>query len=130
MKCQQNLVKSVPEDKEYEKARTLRALTNYVDLQPHSIETKTRIILEHFTARTAKTIEGNGRAMLVTPSRLYCVRYKQEFDRQMREMGARLRLSGGLQRHGARHRQRARLHRRRHERVTTACFDCGQFQEP
>ena len=54
------LVKSVPEDKEYEKARTLRALTNYVDLQPHSIETKARIILEHFTARTAKAIEGNG----------------------------------------------------------------------
>ena len=81
------LVKSVPEDKEYEKARTLRALTNYVDLQPHSIETKTRIILEHFTARTAKTIEGKGRAMLVTPSRLHCVRYKLEFDRQIREMG-------------------------------------------
>ena len=80
------LVKSVPEDKEYDKARTLRALTNYVDLQPHGIETKTRIILEHFTARTAKTIEGQGRAMLVTPSRLHCVRYKQEFDRQMREM--------------------------------------------
>ena len=81
------LVKSVPEDKEYEKARTLRALTNYVDLQPHSIETKTRIILEHFIARTAKTIEGKGRAMLITPSRLHCVRYKLEFDRQMREMG-------------------------------------------
>ena len=81
------LIKSVPEDREYEKARTLRALTNYVDLQPHSIETKTRIILEHFTARTAKMIEGKGRAMLVTPSRLHCVRYKLEFDRQMREMG-------------------------------------------
>ena len=80
------LVKSVPEDKEYEKARTLRALTNYVDLQRHSIETKTRIILEHFTARTEKTIEGKGRAMLVTPSRLHCVRYKQEFDRQMRDL--------------------------------------------
>ena len=80
------LVKSVPEDKEYEKGRTLRALTNYVDLQPHSIETKTRIILEHFVARTAKTIEGKGRAMLITPSRLHCVRYKLEFDRQMREM--------------------------------------------
>ena len=76
----------MPEDKEYEKARTLRALTNYVDLQPHSIETKTRIILEHFIARTAKTIEGKGRAMLVTPSRLHCVRYKIEFDKQMREM--------------------------------------------
>ena len=80
------LVKSVPEDKEYEKARTLRTLTNYVDLQPHSIETKTRIILEHFKARTAKTIAGKGRAMLVTSSRLHCVRYKLEFDRQMREM--------------------------------------------
>ncbi len=81
------LVKSVSEDKEYEKSRTLRALTNYVDLQPHSIATKTRIILEHFTDRTEKAIEGKGRAMLVTPSRLHCVRYKLEFDRQMREMG-------------------------------------------
>ena len=80
------LVKSVPEDNEYEKARTLRTLTNYVDLQHHSIEIKTRIMLEHFTARTAKTIEGKGRAMLVTPSRLHCVRYKLEFDKQMREM--------------------------------------------
>ena len=81
------LVKSVPENKEYEKARTLRTLTNYVDLQPHSIETKTRIMLEHFTARTDKTIGGRGRAMLITPSRLHCVRYKLEFDRQMTEMG-------------------------------------------
>ncbi|MDE0688392.1 MAG: DEAD/DEAH box helicase family protein [Candidatus Poribacteria bacterium] len=81
------LVKSVPEDKEYEKAKTLRTLTNYVDLQPHSIETKTRIMLEHFTEHTAKTISGRGRAMLVTPSRLHCVRYKLEFDRQMKEMG-------------------------------------------
>ena len=81
------LVKSVSEDKEYEKARTLRTLTNYVDLQPHSIETKTQIMLEHFTEHTAKTIEGKGRAMLVTSSRLHCVRYKQEFDRQMKKMG-------------------------------------------
>ena len=80
------LVKSVPEDRAYEKARTLRTLTNYVDLQHHSIETKTRIILEHFTEHTAKTIEGKGRAMLVTPSRLHCVKYKLEFDRQMKEM--------------------------------------------
>ena len=80
------LIKSVPEDKAYEKSRTLRMLTNYVDLQPHSIETKTRIILEHFTERSAKAIEGKGRAMLITPSRLHCVRYKLEFDRQMREM--------------------------------------------
>ncbi|MYH79497.1 type I restriction endonuclease subunit R [Candidatus Poribacteria bacterium] len=81
------LVKSVSENKAYEKARTLRALTNYVDLQHHSIETKTRIMLEHFIEHTAKTIEGKGRAMLVTSSRLHCVRYKQAFDRQMKQMG-------------------------------------------
>ena len=81
------LVKSVQEDKAYDKGRTLRMLTNYVDLQPHSIETKTRIILEHFTDHTAKTIESKGRAMLITPSRLHCVRYKLEFDKQMQEMG-------------------------------------------
>ena len=80
------LVKSVPEDKAYEKRRTLRMLTSYVDLQPHSIETKTRIILEHFVEHTARTIEGKGRAMLITPSRMHCVRYKSEFDRQMREL--------------------------------------------
>ena len=80
------LVKSVREDKAYEKRRTLRMLTNYVDLQPHSIDTKTRIILEHFVEHTATTIEGKGRAMLITPSRLHCVRYKLEFDRQMREL--------------------------------------------
>jgi type I restriction enzyme R subunit len=61
-------------------------LTSHVDLQPHSIETKTRIILEHFMEHTSKTIEGKGRAMLVTPSRLHCVRYKLEFDKQMQQM--------------------------------------------
>ncbi|MCG9126298.1 type I restriction endonuclease subunit R [Candidatus Poribacteria bacterium] len=81
------LVQSVQEDKEYEKSRTLRALTNYVDLQPRSIEEKTRIILDHFTNKTHKTISGKGRAMLVTRSRLHCVKYKLEFDKQMREMG-------------------------------------------
>ena len=81
------LVKNADEDRVYETARTLRALTNYVDLQPHSIETKTKIMLEHFVEHTAKTIGSKGRAMLITRSRLHCVRYKLEFDKQMREMG-------------------------------------------
>ena len=80
------LVKSVPEDKEYDKKQTLRMLTFHVDLQPHSIEAKTRIILEHFIGHTSKNIEGKGRAMLVTPSRLHCVRYKLEFSKQMQQM--------------------------------------------
>ena len=50
------LVKSVSEDKEYDKARTLRTLTSYVDLQPTSIEKKTKIMLEHFIEHTEKTM--------------------------------------------------------------------------
>ena len=122
------LVKSVPEDEEYEKARTLRALTNYVDLQPHSIETKTRIILEHFTEQTEKTIAGKGRAMLVTPSRLHCVRYKQAFDKQMKADGAAVWVSGSVQRYRPRHRQRRGLHGKRDECVATKHFHCGQLQ--
>ncbi len=80
------LVKSATDDREYEKTPTLRALTNYVDLQPHSIQKKTQIILEHFVEHTEKTIQGKGRAMLVTPSRQRCVKYKRAFDQKMREM--------------------------------------------
>lgn len=80
------LIKSIEEDKEYEEGRTRRTLVNYVDLQPHSIQQKTEIILNHFNQYTSKTISGKGRAMLVTPSRLHCVRYKLEFDRQMKDL--------------------------------------------
>ena len=78
------LVKNVEDDQEYEEGKTRRTLLNYVDLHPHSIRQKTEIMLDHFKQQTSKTITGKGRAMLVTPSRLHCVRYKLEFDRQMK----------------------------------------------
>lgn len=74
------------EDKEYEKKKTVRVLGNYVDLQDHAIEKKTRIILEHFVAETQNKIQGKARAMLVTKSRLHAVRFKRKFDDIMREM--------------------------------------------
>ncbi|ARV12023.1 restriction endonuclease subunit R [Gilvibacter sp. SZ-19] len=74
------------EDKEYEKKKTVRILGNYVDLQDHAIEKKSRIMLEHFAADTQNKIQGKARAMLVTKSRLHAVRYKRKFDDIMREM--------------------------------------------
>lgn len=74
------------EDKEYSKKQTLRLLTNYVDLQDHAIEKKTRIMLEHFASQTQNEIQGMARAMLVCKSRLHAVRYKLKFDEIMREM--------------------------------------------
>ncbi|MGG5487578.1 type I restriction endonuclease subunit R [Gaetbulibacter sp. PBL-D1] len=74
------------EDKEYEKKKTVRVLSNYVDLQDHAIEKKARIMLEHFASETQNEIQGKARAMLVTKSRLHAVRFKRKFDDVMREM--------------------------------------------
>ena len=63
--------------------------------------------------------------MLVTPSRLHCVRYKLEFDKQMRKMGLRygclVAFSGTV--HDTDNGQG--LHGRRNECVATERFDCG-----
>lgn len=79
------LVKAVEEDEEYEKHKAIRALTSYVDLTPHAIDTKTRIMLDHFSDVTAGAIRGKGRAMLVTRSRLHAVRYYLAFKREMQD---------------------------------------------
>lgn len=90
--------RSHAEDKEYEKKQAVRVLANYVDLQDHAVEKKSRIMLEHFCAHTQHEIQGTARAMLVTRSRLHAVRYKLKFDEIMREMnlpyGALVAFSG------------------------------------
>ncbi|MFC4691271.1 type I restriction endonuclease subunit R [Dokdonia genika] len=74
------------EDKEYDKKKTVRVLGNYVDLQDHAIDIKSRIMIEHFTSKTHKEIQGQARAMLVTKSRLHAVRFKLKFDEILKEM--------------------------------------------
>ena len=73
-------------DSEYEKKKTVRLLSSYVDLQDAAIEKKSRIMIEHFVSQTEKEINGEARAMLVTRSRLHAVRYKKKFDEIMQEM--------------------------------------------
>ena len=80
------LDKSIKEDIELPESRVKSLLTRWVDIHPHSISEKTQIILEHFINHTANKIAGKGRGMLVTRSRLHCVKYKLEFDKQMKEM--------------------------------------------
>lgn len=86
------------DDKEYDKKKTVRVLTSYVDLQDTAIERKARIMIEHFVSQTQQEIQGKARAMLVTRSRLHAVRFKRKFDDIMREMklpyGALVAFSG------------------------------------
>ncbi len=81
------LTKAVEGDKEYEKKKAIRVLTSYVDLQPHAFELKTRIMLDHFLDVTLKAVQGRGRAMLVTKSRLHAVRFQLAFQKVIKEMG-------------------------------------------
>ena len=74
------------DDKEYDKKKTVRVLSNYVDLQDHAIEKKARIMIRAFCSQTQNEIKGEARAMLVTKSRFHAVRFKRKFDDIMREM--------------------------------------------
>ncbi|ABW66088.1 type I restriction endonuclease subunit R [Desulfosudis oleivorans] len=80
------LAKKVEGDKEYEKKKALRLLMSYVDLHPHEIEMKSRIMLDHFLEKTANAVQGKGRAMVVTRSRLHALRFYLNFKRLMKEM--------------------------------------------
>ena len=81
------LVKTIATDSEYEKKKAIRLLTSYVDLQPHAIDTKSRLMLDHFLEKTVNAIEGRGRAMVVTRSRLHAVKYYLALKRIMAEKG-------------------------------------------
>jgi type I restriction enzyme R subunit len=62
-----------------------RALAKYLKLHPHNVAQKTQIMVEHFHAVTRHKIGGRAKAMVVTGSRLEAVRYKQAFDKYIRE---------------------------------------------
>jgi type I restriction enzyme R subunit len=79
------LVKRIPADNEYEKKKAIRLLTSDVDLTPHAIEQKTRIMLDHFLEKTVQAVQGKGRAMVVTRSRLHAVKFYLAFRNVMEE---------------------------------------------
>lgn len=81
------LIKSVEGDQQYEKKKAIMLLTSYVDLKPHAFDHKTRIILDHFMKSTFTAIQGKGRGMLVTKSRLHAVRFQLAFNKIMKELG-------------------------------------------
>ena len=81
------LVKMIEDDPEYEKRKATVVLKRYVDLHEHAIKKKAEIMLEHFYKNVKGKINGKAKAMVVTRSRLHAVRYKLEFDRQLKERG-------------------------------------------
>ncbi len=81
------LIKACEDDPEVERKKAARALARFLRLHPHNIAQKTEIMVEHFQQHTRHRIGGHAKAMVVTGSRLEAVRYKQSFDRYIKEKG-------------------------------------------
>jgi len=79
------LIKSREDDPEFESAKAKRVLRHFVELHEHSIKEKTSIMLDHFMNSTIKKIDGKARAMLVTRGIEAAIKYKLEFDKQIKE---------------------------------------------
>lgn len=62
-----------------------KLLMKHVGRHPHTIESKAKIMLDHFFTKTVHKIGGESKAMVVTSSRAHAVLYKQIFDRLLRD---------------------------------------------
>ena len=81
------LLKACEDDPNVERKRAARALARFLRLHPHNVAQKTEVMVEHFQGQTRHKIGGRSKAMVVTGSRLAAVRYKQSFDRYIKEKG-------------------------------------------
>lgn len=79
------LIKSAEDDPQVKKKKAAKELARYMTLHPHNIAQKTEIMVEHFRNHTKHKIGGKAKAMVVSGSRLHAVRYKQTFDKYIRE---------------------------------------------
>ena len=60
---------------ELNRGKAISAIKNFINLHPHSIAEKTKVIMKHFSEVTCKKIGGRAKAMIVTSSRLHAVKY-------------------------------------------------------
>jgi type I restriction enzyme R subunit len=81
------LLKASEDDPNVERKKAARALARFLKLHPHNVAQKTEVMVEHFHAATQHKIGGRAKAMVITGSRLEAVRYKQSFDRYIKEKG-------------------------------------------
>ena len=81
------LLKKVETDPRYDRQQATYLLKSFVDLHPHAIAEKIRIVVDHFAEKVQGEIGGRAKAMIVTRSRLHAVRFKLALDRRLAERG-------------------------------------------
>ena len=90
------LLKKVEDDPRYDRKKAEYLLKSFVELHPHAIGEKVRIMVEHFAAQVQSEIGGKAKAMIVTRSRLHAVRYKLAVDKYLAERGLSVQGAGRL----------------------------------
>ncbi len=86
-KAYYRLIETAAEDPVVEKKEAARALARFIRHHPHNLASKVEVMVEHFRAHTRHKIGGRAKAMVVTDSRLSAVRYKQAFDKYIKDKG-------------------------------------------
>ncbi len=79
------LSKKIEDDPDVNKKKAAVAIARFVSLHPYNLAQKTEVIIEHFRQKTMSKIGGKAKAMVVTSSREHVVRYKQAFDKYLKE---------------------------------------------
>ncbi len=81
------LAKSIEEDPEFETRQAAKAIARFIELHPHNIAQKVKIIIDHFRKAVRHKIRGKAKAMVVTGSRLHAVRYYLALRKYLQEIG-------------------------------------------
>lgn len=81
------LAKTIEDDPKIEKRKAMRAIGRFLQLHPVNLAQRTAVMVEHFRLVVKGKIGGKAKAMVITGGRLQAVRYKQEFDRYLKENG-------------------------------------------
>jgi type I restriction enzyme R subunit len=81
------LLKTIADDPKYDRDKASYLMRQFVELHPHAIGEKVKIMVEHFATQVQDKIGGKAKAMLVTRSRLHAVRYKLAVDKYFKERG-------------------------------------------
>ena len=86
-KAYYKLIETAAEDPLVERKEAAKALARFMRHHPHNLASKVEVMVEHFRAHTRHKIGGRAKAMVVTDSRLSAVRYKQAFDKYIKDKG-------------------------------------------
>lgn len=79
------LEKAIEDDPRLEGRKAQRRVARFATLHPTAIVQKVEVIVEHFLRHVAKELEGNGKAMVVTQSRIQALKYFQAIKKYIED---------------------------------------------